>query len=82
MKKTAGALLIALLVLCLLITLPMAVSAADTGSQDGLEISILTERNTYTAQEEIQITVSIKNQPLPGGSRCVGSIAAAEPGAA
>ena len=49
-----------LLVSCLLIA-PLSVSAADTAAQDGLEVAITTDKDTYAAGEEIHITITLKN---------------------
>lgn len=49
------------MVLGVVLTMPLNASAASVGTQDGLEVSILTDKDTYTADEEILVSVSIKN---------------------
>lgn len=61
MKKAVRLCLVLLLAACVLIGLPMQADAADTGVQDGLEVTILTDRNDYSAGEDIQVTVSVYN---------------------
>ena len=61
MKKIASLFLILLLVLCLFLVLPINVSAASIETQDGFEVTITTDKTEYTANEDIQVKVNIKN---------------------
>lgn len=56
MKKLFALLLIG----CLLVA-PLSVSAANTASQDGLSVSIATDKDTYGIGEEVAVTVTLKN---------------------
>lgn len=49
------------LVSCILLVLPFNVSAASTETQDGLEVTIITDKTEYAADEDLRISVSIKN---------------------
>lgn len=61
MKKIASLLLTLSLVFCVLLALPLNASAASTATQDGLEVTIATDKTEYTADENIQVSVNIKN---------------------
>ncbi|MGN0451334.1 MAG: hypothetical protein ACI4FN_04360, partial [Acutalibacteraceae bacterium] len=61
MKKIASLLLTLSLVFCVLLALPLNASAASTETQDGLEVTITTDKTEYTADEDIQVSVNIKN---------------------
>ena len=61
MKKITSLLLTLSLVFCVLLALPLNASAASTGTQDGLEVTITTDKTEYTADEDIQVSVNIKN---------------------
>lgn len=61
MKKIASLLFALSLVFCVLLALPLNASAASTGTQDGLEVTITTDKTEYTADEDIQVSVNIKN---------------------
>ena len=61
MKKIASLLLTLSLVFCVLFALPLNASAASTETQDGLEVTITTDKTEYTADEDIQVSVNIKN---------------------
>ncbi len=61
MKKIASLLLALSLVFCVLLALPLNVSAASSTTQDGLEVTITTDKTEYTADEDIQVSVSVKN---------------------
>ena len=61
MKKIASLLLTLSLVFCVLLALPLNASAASTATQDGLEVTITTDKTEYTADEDIQVSVNIKN---------------------
>ena len=50
-----------LLVLMLLLSLPFGAFAVGTDTRDGLEVTLLTDQGTYEADENIQLTVSVKN---------------------
>lgn len=60
-EKIASLLLTLSLVFCVLLSLPINVSAASTATQDGLEVTIITDKTEYTADEYIQVSVNIKN---------------------
>ena len=61
MKKAVSLCLVLFLMACVLMGLPMQANATDTGAENGLEVSVLTDRNDYSAGEDIQITVKIHN---------------------
>lgn len=61
MKKITSLLLALSLAFCVLLAPPRNVSAAGTETQDGLEASITTDKAEYTADEDIQVSVNIKN---------------------
>lgn len=61
MKRIASLLLTLSLVLCVLMTLTFSVNAASTDSQDGLTITITTDKAEYSSDEDIQVSVNIKN---------------------
>ena len=50
-----------LLAILLLTALSFGVSAAGTDARDGLEVSLLTDQGAYAADEEICLSVSVKN---------------------
>ena len=59
--KTLGILLAFVLIACMLMTTPIAASAAETGLQGGLEATLLTDKDDYSVGEDIVITVVAKN---------------------
>lgn len=61
MKKIARLLLTLSLVFCVLLALPLNASAASSATQDGLEVTITNDKTEYTADEDIQVSVNIKN---------------------
>ncbi|MEE1060979.1 MAG: VWA domain-containing protein [Ruminococcus sp.] len=61
MKKIARLLLLLSLVFCVFLSLPMSVSAASVDTQDGLEVTITTDKTEYTANQDIKVSVIIKN---------------------
>jgi len=61
MKKIATLFLTLSVVCCLLFALPLNASAASTGAVEGLEVSLQTNKDTYAENEEIVVTLSIKN---------------------
>lgn len=61
MKKITHLFLAASLVLCMLLAFPFSVCAAGATAQDGLEISILTDKSEYAVNEKIQVTVNVRN---------------------
>ncbi len=61
MKRIAGMLITVLLVLCMVFALPLNASAASSAAQDGLEVAIATDKDVYSKEEDIQVTVTIKN---------------------
>ena len=50
-----------MLAVLMLAALTLGVSAAGTDARDGLEVTLLTDQGTYAADEEIQLSVSVKN---------------------
>lgn len=61
MKKIAKIFLPLALVISVIFTLPFNASAASLEKQDGLEVTITTDKTEYTANQDIQVSVSIKN---------------------
>ena len=61
MKKRTGLLLALLLAVALLLTLSLATSAESTTKQDGLKVSIATDKSEYSASEDITISIYIKD---------------------
>ena len=61
MKRYIKAGFSVLLVLMMLLSLPFGAFAAGTDARDGLEVTLLTDQGTYEADENIQLTVSVKN---------------------
>ena len=61
MKRLASLLLALTLVFAMLLALPLGVSAAEACVQDGLKVTITTDRDAYVSGEDIQITVKIEN---------------------
>lgn len=71
-KKFTKLLLALSLVICILLALPFNAGAASTQSKDGLEVSIKTDKEKYAADQNIQISVDIKNStPFPVGDLSV-----------
>lgn len=61
MKKIASLILTLSLVFGVLLALPLNVSAASSATQDGLEVIITTDKTEYTSDEDISVSVSIRN---------------------
>lgn len=61
MKRVISLCLVLMLAVCVLIGLPMQAEAADTGVQDGLKIAVLTNQTAYSADEDIQVTITVRN---------------------
>lgn len=61
MRKKFNLFLIFSLIFTTLLVLPFEVNAASQDSKDGLEISITTDKNEYLKNEDIQISIIIKN---------------------
>ena len=61
MKKFTKRSFSLLLAMLLLLALPFGVSAAGAEAKDGLEVTLLTDQGAYTAQEDIELAVSVKN---------------------
>ncbi len=61
MKKISTLLLALSLVLCTLFALTLNASAASTEVQNGLEVTITTDKTDYNVNEDITVTVSVKN---------------------
>lgn len=61
MKKLSTLLLALSLVLCTLFALTLNTSAASTEVQNGLEVTITTDKTDYNVNEDITVTVSVKN---------------------
>ena len=49
------------LVVCLFFALPFNSSAISSATEDGLEVSITTDKDEYGANEDIQIHITVKN---------------------
>ena len=50
-----------MLVLLLLCVMPAAVFAAEVEHQDGLEVSLITDKGTYAAGDDIGLSISVEN---------------------
>lgn len=61
MKRIAKIFLCVLMVLSVLIILPDSVNAVSLESHDGLEVSILTDKDEYSQSDDIKITINVKN---------------------
>ncbi|MBE6825190.1 MAG: VWA domain-containing protein [Ruminococcaceae bacterium] len=61
MKKVAGLLLTLLLMLCFVFAVPVSANAASADTQCGLQASIVTDKNEYKADEEIEAIFTITN---------------------
>lgn len=61
MKKCLKMSLSLILAMLMLVALTLGVSAAGTDARDGLEVTLLTNQGTYGANEDIQLSVSVKN---------------------
>lgn len=61
MKRSWKVSLSLLLSMLLLLALPFGVSAAGAEAKDGLEVSLLTDQGAYSASEEIELAVTVKN---------------------
>ena len=59
--KVAVLLLTLAMVLGVLLATPLSVGAASSHTQDGLKVTITTDKNKYAADEDIQVTVKIQN---------------------
>ena len=61
MKRAMLTLLAVVLSVCMLVSLPVMANAESTAQQDGLLVSMETVGESFTAGEEIQISISIQN---------------------
>lgn len=61
MKKITNLLLALSMIVCILWATPIGAIAANTETKNGLEVTIITDKDEYTADEDIQISVNIKN---------------------
>lgn len=61
MRKIVSLFLTISLVICVLLVLPLNASAVSTETKDGLEVSIFTDKDEYSSDEEIKISIKIKN---------------------
>ena len=61
MKRISTFFLVLSLVCCMILASPINVSATSVGELDGLEVSVQTDKETYAEDEEILLSVSIKN---------------------
>ncbi len=61
MKRIANLLLALSLTVCMLLALPIGAAAANTETKNGLEVTVITDKDEYTADEDIQVSVNIKN---------------------
>ena len=66
MKKVARLLVVLALTSCLLLALPFHASAANTASQNGVQVTLTTDDSKYSAGEDIQVSVAIKNEKTHG----------------
>lgn len=61
MKKTLKVLLLLVLLICMLATTTFVASAAETSSQNGIEATIITDKDAYSSGEDINVTIVVKN---------------------
>lgn len=61
MKKTLSVLLALIMTICMFTAMTVVASAAETGSQSGIEATLVTDKNVYSAGEDIKVTVDVKN---------------------
>ncbi len=61
MKRTVTLLLSLVLTMTLLLNLPFGVSAADTDSLSGVEATLLSDKEDYAADEQVQISLLLSN---------------------
>lgn len=61
MRKITSVLLTLIVVFSVLFACPLNVSAANTEVQDGLEVTITTDKSEYSVNEDVQISVTVKN---------------------
>ncbi len=61
MKKIASLFSTLCIMCCILLVLPLNASAASSDIQDGLEVSIITNKDEYSADEDVQVSVNVKN---------------------
>lgn len=61
MKKTFALIVSLVLALCMLISVPLGASAAETASKDGIDVTITTSKDTYKPDDTIRVSIKIKN---------------------
>ncbi len=61
MKKTLSVLLAIVMTICMFTAMTVVASAAETDSQSGIEATLVTDKNIYSAGEDIKVTVDVKN---------------------
>ena len=61
MKKTLSVLLAIVMTICMLTAMTVVASAEETDSQSGIEATLVTDKNVYSAGEDIKVTVDVKN---------------------
>ena len=61
MKRILSVLFALLLVIGVLFSVPMNISAESTATEDGLTVTITTDKEEYAQDEEIQVVISITN---------------------
>ena len=61
MKKIASVSLALILLIGAMVITAISVSAADTSSADGLSLTINTDKDSYTASENVDVSIAVKN---------------------
>ena len=61
MKRIASLLMTLSLMFCLCVTPSLDASAASSETKGGLEVTITTDKDSYSANEDIKVSVKIKN---------------------
>ena len=60
MKKITKLILSMIMLMLLFIVNPVKADAATFGSEDGLEVSIETDKDDYSTEDEINVSISVK----------------------
>jgi len=61
LKKITKLILSMIMLMLLFIVNPVKADAATFGSEDGLEVSIETDKDDYSTEDEINVSISVKN---------------------
>lgn len=61
MRKTTGVFLTLMLMFSILFVTPLTASAATIKSQDGLAVAITIDKESYTADEDINLSITVQN---------------------